>query len=118
MKYSNRSVKVAKTKLVSRLSFIINNKLRTTTGKAIANRINVSPGMISLLKHDRADKISFDAVLEVAQRLNLKYSILITHNGKGTHNVEVEMEDIYPGLNIDRKTPKVKATATPRRPFH
>lgn len=118
MKYSNRSVSVAKTQLISRLSYIINNKLRFTTGRALAEKIDMGVNIIYKLKNDVTQGISFDAVLEAAERLNLKYSLTIKHDGKGKRDVSVEMEDIYPGLNIDRKAPRASATSTPRRPFH
>lgn len=102
MKYTNRSVTVAKTKLISRLSYLINNKLDFTTCKALADRIGMSVSIIYKLKHNKTHGISFDAVLEAANRLNIKYTLTITHDGRGHSDVNVEMEDIYPGLGVKR----------------
>lgn len=114
MKYTHRSVTVAKTQLVSRLSFIVNNKLRFTSGRALADRINMGVNIIYKLKNNITHGISFDAVLEAAARMNVKYSLTITHDGKGNHDVSVEMEDIYPGLRVDRKVPAARAKLSGR----
>jgi len=100
MKYTNRSVTVAKTQLISRLSYIINNKLDFTTCKALADRIGMSVSIVYKLKRNKTHGISFDAVLEAAIRLNIKYTLTMTHDGKGHTDVTVEMEDIYPGLGV------------------
>ncbi|QYN79936.1 regulatory protein [Kosakonia phage Kc263] len=117
MKYTHRSVTVAKTHLISRLSFIVNNKLRFTTGRALAERIGMGVNIIYKLKNNNTHGISFDAVLEAATRMNIKYRLIITHDGKGHHDVEVDMEDIYPGLRVDRKVASAR-TKLSSRPLH
>jgi YidC/Oxa1 family membrane protein insertase len=69
---ASSSVTVAKTQLISRLSFIVNNKLRFTSGRALADRINMGVNIIYKLKNNITYGISFEAVLEAAARMNTK----------------------------------------------
>lgn len=112
MKYSNASLTIAKAKLISRLSYIVNSKLQVTSGRAIADSIGVSANIISKLKRDISTGISFDAALEVAERLNVNYeiSIIFTHRGR---SVDIKLEDLYP-INTATKVSRAGISASIR----
>lgn len=94
MKYANKAVLTAKKVLVCRLSYIVNQRLRYTTGRALANQLKMSPNIVSKLKNEVHEGISFDAILEAAERLQVRFELVIKHNGRGKREVNVQMEDI------------------------
>jgi hypothetical protein len=94
MRYKNETVQTAKAMLVSRLSYLIGLRLRKTTGRDLADSIHMSPGIISKLRNNVTRGISFHAVLEAAERLDVRYSLVMMHTGHGRTDVKLEMEDI------------------------
>lgn len=94
MKYENILAKEAKRKLIARISYILNIRLNYTTGVAIAKEINMSQGIISKLRNNVNKGIGFEAALEAAKRLGLKFSLSLEHDGKGKQEVFLTMEDL------------------------
>lgn len=94
MRYKNETVQTAKAMLISRLSYLIELRLRKTTGRDLADSIHMSPGIISKLRNNVTRGISFHAVLEAAERLDVRYSLAMMHTGHGRTDVKLEMEDI------------------------
>lgn len=94
MRYSNSTVVKAKALLVSRMSYLVNLRLNRTSGRKLAESIHMSAGIISKLRNNVTKGISFDAVLEAAERLDVRYTLTMTHDGKGRRDVQLQMEDI------------------------
>lgn len=94
-KYNNYGVANAKELLVSRLAFVVNHRLSYTTTKALAERVGMSTGIISKVKKGICHHVSIDALLELAQRLNVAYSVNIEYTGKGNPKVKVTLQDIH-----------------------
>jgi hypothetical protein len=94
MKYNNALVTEAKRKLIARISYILNIRLNYTSGAAIAKEIQMSNNIVSKLRNNVNTGISFEAVLEAAKRLNLKFSVSLEHDGRGGENVYLTMEDL------------------------
>lgn len=94
MRYSNETVIKAKKMLISRMSYLVGLRLQRTTGRELAESIRMSPGIISKLRNNITKGISFDAVLVAAERLDVRYTITMSHTGKGRCDVQVQMEDI------------------------
>lgn len=98
-KYEAQSVTKAKMLIASRLSYILLQKLKTTTRRVIASRISMSPQMVGRLTRGVYHHVSLDAMLVAAQRLNVKYKVSMEWNGSSLPIVEVELEDLYPGAH-------------------
>lgn len=105
-KYNSPAVTQVKMLISSRLSFVLQGKLKYTTQEALANRIGMSVYMVRRLSKGQYVNISLDAMLLVAQRLNVKYKLSMEWSGKGHPIVSVELEDLYPGLK--KPTDKLK----------
>lgn len=95
-KYNNFGVSNAKELLTSRLCFIVNQRLKYTTIRALAERVGMARSIISKIKNGSCHYVSFDALLELAQRLNVRYSVNIEYNGTGNPKTKVVLEDIHP----------------------
>lgn len=96
MRYKNENVTTAKKMLVSRLSYIISRRLDTSseTGSGLAGSIGMSPNIISKLRRGIDKGISFEAILEAARRLNIRYTLTMQHYGNRREEVKLTMEDI------------------------
>jgi transcriptional regulator with XRE-family HTH domain len=94
MRYTTANVTKAKAMLVSRMSYLINLRLKYTTGRALADKIHMSANIISKLRNNVTKGISFEAVLEAAERLDVRYTLSMSHNGFGRRDVQLQMEDI------------------------
>ncbi|AEV89603.1 putative transcriptional regulator [Pseudomonas phage OBP] len=97
-KYNAPSVILAKELIASRLSFVLIQKLKTTTRGVLATRIGMSRHMVNRLARGVSKNVSLDAMLLVAERLNVKYKVSMEWSGKGLPAVTVELVDLYPGL--------------------
>lgn len=113
MRYSNDTVIKAKKMLISRMSYLVGLRLQRTTGRKLAESIRMSPGIISKLRNNVTKGISFDAVLEAAERLDVRYTLTMEHAGNG-RDVKLQMEDIESmrvrALAHVHKEPKSKRT--------
>lgn len=108
-KYESPSVTKAKMLIASRLSFVLALKLKTTTRAILARRIQMSPQMLGRLARGVYHHVSLDAMLVAATRLNVKYKVSMEWGGTGPAIVEVELEDLYPGVHhelVDTILPK------------
>lgn len=94
-KYNTVSVMKAKTLLTARLSYVIKKKLEHTSQRALSDRLDMSAGIISKLKRGIHRGVSFDAILEVATRLNCKVRLVIDINGQDRPVVEVQLEPLF-----------------------
>lgn len=94
MRYTTANVTKAKTMLVSRMNYLVGLRLKNTSGRALAESIHMSAGIISKLRNNISKGISFEAVLEAAERLDVRYTLTMSHDGKGRRDVQLQMEDI------------------------
>lgn len=98
-KYKNASVVKAKVMLVSRLSYVLRTELLHTSARAISQRIGMSAAILSKIKRNIHTGISFDALLELAQRLDVKYKLTMEWTGGLNHNVEITLENLYTSVS-------------------
>lgn len=94
MRHKNGNVTTAKRMLASRLSYIIALRLKSSTGSALASSIGMSPNIISKLRRGIDKGISFEAILEAAKRLNIRYTLTMSHYGNHREDVKLTMEDV------------------------
>lgn len=94
-KYNADSVIQAKQLLSSRLAYILRDKLRYTTRKALASRIGMSPQMVGRVANAQYRHISLDAMLIMAESLNCRYKLVMEYDGKRRPTVSVILEDLY-----------------------
>lgn len=94
MRYTTANVTKAKAMLVSRMSYLVNLRLKYVSGRGLAERINMSANIISKLRNNNTKGISFEAVLEAAERLDVRYTLTMSHDGSGHRDVQLQMEDI------------------------
>lgn len=94
MRYTTANVTKAKAMLICRMSYLVSLRLQRTTGRALAESIHMSPGIISKLRNNVTHGISFEAVLEAAERLDVRYTLTMEHDGKGRRDVQLQMEDL------------------------
>lgn len=106
-KYNNGSVLKAKNLLVSRLSYVLQQKLKYTSQRAIADRVGMSPNIISKVKRQIHKGVSFDALLELARRLNMNLKLYIHVNGLKDDTVEIELGDVTPALQGNKECRQV-----------
>ncbi|UQT02781.1 lambda repressor-like DNA-binding protein [Serratia phage vB_SmaM-Sureiya] len=90
-KYNNGSVLKAKNLLVSRLSYIIQCKLEYTSQRVLADRVGMSANIISKVKRQIHKGVSFDALLELARRLDVSLKLYIEVNGLKDDSVAIEL---------------------------
>lgn len=90
-KYNNGSVLKAKNLLVSRLSYVIQCKLEYTSQRVLADRLGMSANIISKVKRQIHKGVSFDALLELARRLDVTLKLYIEVNGMKDDTVEIDM---------------------------
>jgi len=108
MRYHNESVIKAKKMMVSRLSYLVGLRLDKMTGRELAESIGMSNHIISKLRNNISHGISFEAVTEAAERLQLRFKLVIEFDGK-RNNVEVVMESL--------ESSKVRTLGGGRRKF-
>lgn len=94
MRYTTVNVTKAKAMLVSRMSYLINLRLKYTTGRSLADKIHMSASIISKLRNNITKGISFEAVLEAAERLDVRYTLTMTYDKQRHRDVVLQMEDI------------------------
>lgn len=114
MRYTTANVTKAKAMLISRMSYLVSLRLRHITGRKLAESIHMSPGIISKLRNNVTKGISFEAVLEAAERLDVRYTLTMGYDSKGRRDVQLQMEDIEStrvrALAHNYKEPKDKRT--------
>lgn len=95
-KYNNAAVLKAKNLLVCRLSYVIHSKLQYTSQRVLAERLGMSANIISKVKREIHKGVSFDALLELARRLDVTMKLYIEVNGLKDSSVEIEMSAVPP----------------------
>lgn len=97
-KYNNQSVLVMKNMLATRLQFLLNVELCKMSQKQLAGKLGVGAPMISKLSRGISKGISFDALLVVAERSKLEYSMTMSYSATGERSYKMEMKPIHPGV--------------------
>lgn len=79
---TSKTVDQVKAAFGVRLSFIIRNLSREFTTLQLAKSLEISTGTLYKIKNDLHEKVSVNMLIEVAERLGLKYKAVIEFNGK------------------------------------
>lgn len=98
-KYNNQTVTTAKKLMAARLQFVLTEKLQSTSQRALSDRIGMSTNIISKLSRGIGKNISFDAMLELSQRLDLNYKLVMSYDSNtGRSDVELMLEPLTLGF--------------------
>ncbi|QDB70315.1 hypothetical protein CF8_0147 [Aeromonas phage CF8] len=115
MRYKNKAVSKAKNVLVTRMGYIVNLLcVRGESVKGISDRTGASYFGLLALKNKQPEKISFDHLLVLADKLGLDYSLTMkTVNGEHFVSLDlpgyIEMEKSM-GLHRPNKANGVQLT--------
>lgn len=94
----NPGITKAKQLLVSRLQYLVLKELTVTSKAALAVKLGVSKYTINRLCSGTSHHVSLDLMLNVAERLKLRYELSIQYDGKGERSYVVKLAPVHPGL--------------------
>lgn len=94
----NTSITRSKHLLASRLQYLLLKELATTSKSALCTRLEISNYTLNRLCNGISHYISLDLMLNVAEKLKLRYEFTIRYDGKGHRDFNIELAPIHPGL--------------------
>jgi transcriptional regulator with XRE-family HTH domain len=84
----------AKNQFINQLSFVIERLNNHHTQREIAAVCGVSSSIISNIKNDKKDKVSLEALMEVAKKLGLIYEVAFRSDGDSL-KIRVHVESAF-----------------------
>lgn len=94
----NPGITKAKQLLVSRLQYLVLKELAVTSKSTLAVKLGVSKYTINRLCSGTSHHVSLDLMLNVAERLKLRYELSIQYDGKGERSYVVKLTPVHQGL--------------------
>lgn len=94
----NTSITRSKHLLASRLQYLLLRELSTTSKSALCVRLGISNYTLNRLCKGISHYVSLDLMLNVAEKLKLRYVFSIRYDGKGNRDYSIELSPVHPGL--------------------